>query len=308
MTNGNGAATELHTMDEEEVAGVELMSTPRDSMVDVQVATAKRYPRSIARFRKTAEELATYDEETAGECIYALKRGGKVLEGPSARFAEILLYAWGNARGDAEVVEIGEKTVTSQGTFFDLERNVAIRKKVERRITDSKGRRYSDDMIAVTGNAANSIALRNVVFAGVPKALWKAIYVKARHVSLGDAGAMAQTRQKLVEHFRKMGVEPQRVYGYLEVEGIEDVGEDQIILMRGLANAIRDGETTVEEAFAAERAAAQGTRSDLNAALDATESDAGLTAEQRAELERRAESARKRTAATRAAAAEDGAA
>ncbi len=259
---------ELHMASEaEEETGVELAPLPAgDVMIDSQIATAKRYPRSIARFRKSAEELATYDEETAGECFYALKRSGKVIEGPSARFAEILLYSWGNARADAEVVEVGEKTLTSQGTFFDLERNVAIRKKVERRITDSHNRRYSDDMITVTGNAANSIALRNVVFAGVPKALWKQIYLKARRVAIGDAGSMAQTRQKLVEHFGKMGVESEKVFAYLGVHGIEDIGEDQIILMRGLANAIRDSEITVEEAFAPERPA-RGARSDINERL-----------------------------------------
>lgn len=265
---------ELHTADEAtEGMAVEMMDMPAGGMVDVQVATAKKYPRSIARFRKTAEELATYDVETASECFYAMRRGGKTIEGPSARFAEILLYAWGNARADAEVVSVGDKTLTSQGTFFDLERNVAIRKKVERRITDSKGRRYKDDMITVTGNAANSIALRNVVFAGVPKALWKALYLKARKVAIGDAGTMIQTRQKLVEHFGKMGVEPADVFAYLDVAGIEDIGEDEIILMRGLSNAIRDGETTVEEAFAPDRKEAARGASDLNARLAEAEKE-----------------------------------
>src|SRR5690606_10968454 len=40
-----------------------------------------------------------------------------------------------------------------------------------------------------------------------------------------------------------------QVFDLLGVEGIEDVKEDQLITLRGLANAIKDGETTVEEAF-----------------------------------------------------------
>jgi hypothetical protein len=215
----------------------------------VQVATAKRYPRSVARFRKEAMALACLDEETAGECMYALPRGGKTIEGPSTRLAEILMYAWGNARADAEVVEEGTTHLSSQGTFFDLERNVAIRKKVKRRITDKRGKRYDDDMIGVTGNAANSIAFRNAVFAGIPKALWKGIYLQARRASIGEAGTLTQTRQKLIEHFGKMGVEAAKVYALVGVEGIEDLGEDHVITLRGLANAIRDGEATVEETF-----------------------------------------------------------
>lgn len=244
---------ELHDMDDEagdgNGTGLIPLSLPNDAMVDVQVATAKKYPRSVARFRKEAEALATLDEETAGECMYALPRAGKTIEGPSARFAEILLYSWGNSRAEAQVIEEGKTHVKAQGTFYDLERNVAVRKIVARRITDRQGRRFNDDMVGTTGNAACSIALRNAVFAGVPKAIWKQIYQKARQASIGKAGTLTQSRQKLMDHFAKMGVTAEKVYAFLGVQGIEDIGEDQVITMRGVANAIRDGEATVEDTF-----------------------------------------------------------
>mgnify|MGYP001604128020 FL=1 len=260
---------------------------PADAMVDGQVAMAKKYPRSVARFRKEAESLATLDEETAGECMYALPRSGKTIEGPSARFAEILLYAWGNCRGDAEVIEEGSTHVIAQGTFYDLERNIAVRKKVKRRITDKLNRRYNDDMIGVTGNAAISIALRNAIFAGIPKAIWKAIYLKARLASIGKAGTLTQARQKMLEHFGKMGVPAEKVFAVLGVEGIEDVKEDQLVTLRGLANAIKDGEATVEETFSP-RATGGVETPDLNARvrevakkLEGKETEAQIRAEDR---------------------------
>lgn len=233
--------------DSEETALIQVL--PNDAMVDVQVATAKKYPRSVARFRKEAEALSCLDEETAGECMYAVPREGKTIEGPSARFAEIILYSWGNSRAEAVVIDEGATHVKAQGTFYDLERNVAIRKIVSRRITKRDGRRYSDDMIGTTGNAACSIALRNAVFAGIPKAIWKAIYDKSRLASIGKAGTLTQTRQKLVEHFGKMGVTAEKLFAFLAVEGIEDIKEDHIISLRGIANAIKDGEASVEEMF-----------------------------------------------------------
>ncbi|MCC7196377.1 MAG: hypothetical protein IT356_12560 [Gemmatimonadaceae bacterium] len=240
---------EIHEEDGSEGSALAPLSLPNDAMVDVQVTTAKKFPRSVTRFRKEAEALACLDEETAGECMYALPRAGKTIEGPSARFAEILLYAWGNSRAEAVVIEEGPTHVKAQGTFYDLERNVAVRKIVARRITNAQGRRYNDDMIGTTGNAACSIALRNAVFAGIPKAIWKAIYQKSRLTSIGKAGTLTQTRQKLLEHFGKMGVSQERVFAFLGVEGIEDMKEDQVITMRGVANAIRDGEATVEDTF-----------------------------------------------------------
>jgi hypothetical protein len=40
---------------------------------------------------------------------------------------------------------------------------------VRRRIFDSRGRLFNDDMITVTGNAACAIAKRNAILSGVPK-------------------------------------------------------------------------------------------------------------------------------------------
>lgn len=280
---------------EDDVAGTtELMALPAgDPMVDMQIATAKRYPRSVALFRKEAESLAILDKETAEECIYALKRGNKVIEGPSARLAEIIAYSWGNCRADAEVVEINEEYLVAQGTFFDLERNVAIRKKVQRRITDSNGRRYNADMIGVTGNAANSIALRNAVFAGVPKALWKQIYLKARHASLGQGGTLAQWRQTAFDWFAKAQVTPAQIVALLGLKGIEEITEEHLIQLNGIKNAIKEGETTVEAVFRPANGAApsEGAR-DLNERIRQSGAAAAPSADDKAALEKKAAEAR----------------
>ena len=44
--------------------------------VDVQVATARRFPRSITSFIRRATEMATLTPEIAASCVYALPRGG----------------------------------------------------------------------------------------------------------------------------------------------------------------------------------------------------------------------------------------
>jgi hypothetical protein len=241
---------ELHAVEsEEQEEATEVQPVPHDALVDMQVSTAKRYPRSVTAFTRKVRELACQDEETAGECLYALRRSGKVIEGPSVRFAEILLYGWMNARADARVVEEGATHLTAEGTFYDLERNVAVRKLVKRRITDKNGRRYNEDMIGVTGNAAISIAYRNAVFAGIPRALWKNVYQEARKASIGKARTLTKKREEMLTHFEKMGAENAKVFAFLGVKGLEDVNEDQLILMRGVANTIRDGEAHVEDVF-----------------------------------------------------------
>lgn len=219
--------------------------------LDQQVATAKAYPRSIAKFKAEALAMATLDQETAASCFYSLPRGGKAIEGPSIRLAEIVGSAWGNLNYGARVVSIDEKFLTAQGICRDMERNVTMTTEIIRRITDKNGRRYNDDMIGVTANAACSIALRNAIFKVVPLTYAKDILAHARKVAIGDAKTLGARRAQMVEYFGKMGVEPKRILWLLDKPSVEDIGMDEMQVLIGLANAIKDGDTTVDEAFPA---------------------------------------------------------
>jgi hypothetical protein len=151
------------------------------------------------------------------------------------------------------------------GTCFDLEKNVAVRVRVKRRITDSKGKKFNEDMIGVTSNAAISIALRNCVFKVIPRSFVERIYQQARLVSIGKAGTLEQKRQNAFAVFAKMGVSADEVFAVLGVKGMDDVGEEELIVLRGLKTALRDGETTVEQTFRPKQPTAGA--ADLNSAL-----------------------------------------
>jgi hypothetical protein len=219
------------------------------SEIDQQVATAKKWPRSIKKFRDEALQLATLDEATAAECIYALPRDGKVIEGPSARFAEILAYSWGNSRAGARVIGEDGEFVTSQGMYFDLEKNVAISYEVKRRITTKTGKRYSADMIGTTSNAASSIALRNAVLKGVPKAIWKPIYDAARKVVAGDFKTLVSRRDSALAAFVIYGVTPDMIFKTLGISGKEDIGLDHLVILSGFLTALKENESSVEDIF-----------------------------------------------------------
>lgn len=248
------------------------------AQIDVQIATAKQYPRSVQKALNEAMTLATMDEETAAGMFYVLPRSGKKIEGPSARLAEVMAYSWQNLRAEADVIDVDDKYVTAMGTCFDLERNVAVRVRVKRRITDKNGNRFNDDMIGVTSNAATSIALRNAVFKVIPQALTKRIYEAARQASIGKTGTMEQKRQKAIDWFTKNGFKEAQVFELVGVKGLADVGEDQLIELRGIMTALRDGETTVSELLNRSKVESDGAK-DLNAAVKgAADPDAEATA------------------------------
>jgi len=224
------------------------------SEIDRQIATAHKYPRSIKRFRADMFDLVTLTEDVARECIYALprKQDGKriTIEGPSARFAEIVAHSWGNARAGARVVDDSGDFVTAQGVFHDLQANVAITYEVKRRITDRDGRRYSADMIMTTANAACSIALRNAVLKGVPKAMWVDAYDAARQITLGDAKTLATRRAQALQVMQKFGMDADQVCTVLGVPGVDDIGLEELLTLNGMRTALKDGDTTVERLMA----------------------------------------------------------
>jgi hypothetical protein len=275
MNNPNGR----HVEDEEVMEG-EITQAPdigtlavlNKSEIDQQIATARRFPRSIVNFRKEALQLATLDEQTAAECIYALPRAGKTIEGPSARFAEIVNYAWGNTRAGARVVAEDEEFVTSQGLFYDLEKNTAISYEVKRRIVDSRNKRYNADMIGTTSNAASSIGLRNAILKGIPKALWNPIYKSARAVVAGDVRTLVSRRDEAIKAFAIFGVTPEMIFATLGVNGVQDVSIDHLVILKGILTAIQEGDTTPEQAFSQQTVAdhkahqaSQATAADLAA-------------------------------------------
>lgn len=221
--------------------------------VDQQVATARALPRSIQRAVNNITTLATLDEETAAECIYALPRGGKTVRGPSIRFAEIAASQWGNCRIGARVVHVDriEEYVEAEGVFHDLETNVAQTARVRRQIQRKRGKGIDADMIQLAGAAACSIARRNAILAGIPKGVTRRGYVAVEEVIRGDIKTLSERRALAIKAFGLLGVTPERLFATLGISGEDDLNLDHLMTLTGTRSAIKNGELTVEEAFPA---------------------------------------------------------
>lgn len=219
--------------------------------VDMQIATAKKYPRSLTVVKQRMLDLATLDQETAMSCFYKLNRQGKNIEGPTIRLAEIAGSSFGNLRYGARVVSNDGKKITAQGFAHDLESNTFFAVEVSRRITTRDGATYSEDMQIVTGNAACAIAARNAMFKIVPFALVKPIYEKAKQAAVGDIKTLADRRTTMLTKFAALGVNLARVCKAVGRAGVDEIGLNDLETLIGLHNAITDGDQTVDEAFPA---------------------------------------------------------
>lgn len=248
MENQNSDYEVLQVQQDQNIIQVDAVERAN---VDSQVATAKQYPRDLARSINNSIAMATMDYNTAQSCGYALPRGGKPITGPSVHLAKLIVSNWGNIRAEAKVVQVTDKQVISRGTCWDLENNVATAFEVRRSIVGKGGKRFTDDMITVTGNAANSIAYRNAVFSVIPKAVTDKVYQAAQHFITGDLSdeeKIVARRKKCIDFFKnEYGITEEEVVMLCGKQTVNQIKAEQIALLLGITQSLKDGDTTVEE-------------------------------------------------------------
>lgn len=236
-----------------EIHEVQAIALPQNNEIDMQIMTAKRFPRSIGEFQNKTLELATIDEETAESMFYTLPRAGKKIEGPSIRLAEIAASSWTNLRYKGSVLDVGAKFLTAEGMAYDLETNVAASVQVRRKITDKYGVRFSEDMIVITGNAAISIATRNAIFKVIPFGFVKEIYAKAKQVSLGDDETIEKKRERFINKMAEQSLTEDDVLKIMGRKSRGDLSIDDLIALKGIYTALKEGDTTKAELLGSDK-------------------------------------------------------
>lgn len=222
------------------------------ALIDQQIATAHAFPRNIKRATDNSLAIVTMDKETAETCTYAIPRGGKAITGPSVYLAKIIAQQWGNMRVEAKVISVDAKEITSHAVCWDLESNLAIKVEVKRSIVGKLGR-FNSDMVTVTGNAANSIALRNSIFAVVPKAVVDKVYKAVKETITGDVSdenKLKAKRRQVVDGLKgTYNVTESEVLSAVGKASLDHLTADDLVVLIGVGTAIKDGDTNVDYAF-----------------------------------------------------------
>jgi hypothetical protein len=230
------------------------------AVLDKRIATAKQWPRSISRFKQQASELLSEDIETARSAEYSKPVGGGFVRGPSVRLAEIACLCWGNVEVSFDEPIVGDKSVIVNAYAWDLERNIRVPGIATMSIVNKNGQRYPQHMVETTIMACAAKARRNAVLTVIPRAYVNDLLETAREVASKNAPPLEETRQKMLDHFaRSHRVSAQQVFAYLSVAGADDIGQDQISELRGVVEAIKDGEP-VEAFFGDSKSKAEAAR------------------------------------------------
>ena len=226
----------------------------------MKITTARKYPRTLSKVKQDMLSFATLDDETASACFYTIPRGGKTIQGPSIRLAEIAVSSFGNIATGTRVLNVvahGDNPhITIQAVCHDLQNNVTVSIEKRRAINaknnkDGTKKPISDDDIQLAVNACSAVAFRDCVFKVIPQALIKPVYEAAKRVAVGDVKSLTVNRQKVVDRLKQMGALEERIFAVVEARKIDDITVEKLEILIGLGTSIRDGVTTIEKAFPA---------------------------------------------------------
>ena len=242
---------------ENEIVKVEqyeiLPSTKGNENFDVQIATAKRYPRELMRVVDNAIAIVVRDEKTASTCSYSLPKGGKQIKGPSVHLARIIAQLYGNLRMEVYASNITATTVSATAVAFDLESNYAVKIEAVRKILDKYGKRYNEDMVNTTMQAAMAVAERNAIFKIIPKSIIDQIYEAAQRKLTGDLSTeekLIAKRKEVISFFKKTyDVEEKEILKLYGKQTFSQITAEDIASLRGFVQALKDGDTTIDDTF-----------------------------------------------------------
>lgn len=238
---------------------VELMPMPHGNNlatidraeIDMQIATAKQYPRSVSACLDNARALIKMDKESASQAFYLLDfyDKSKPVIGPSIRMAEILAGCWKNIRYGSRPLEVTDTTVVAQGYCYDLENNVAFTATKTKSIVDKRGNRFKPDLVVKIMLAAQAIAERDAILKVIPRAFANNLVEEAMNVAEGGEKSMSERQDDAVKFYTSKGITEERLCAWLGVDSARDMTLKHLQILRALANSIKDGVTTLEEAF-----------------------------------------------------------
>lgn len=260
---------------------------------ETQMQIAVRRPRDVAKVWEALRFELAQEKEIAPEEIekkwYVLPFKNHVdgcqnrktcdcprndVIGASVHAARALVYHWGNCASATRIKTRLEDRVTVEAAFLDYERNVGARREWEATIrrtvfSRKQNRRISFDLApdeqarAINGAAAR--AERTAILNSLPKwlveryvrmAMQMDAEIASRDPKTGKALSIDERIRRMAAEFKRYGVEQARIEKFTE-KPLEKTSEEDLLKLRGICQALRDGELNASNCFGEDAGSAE---------------------------------------------------
>lgn len=236
------------------------------AMVESRYIMAMRNPRNWDAVRQDLIKECRRPSFAHNTSAYYVKPIGKGVEGLGIRFVEVALRCMKNVLVETTMIFEDEMKEVHRVSVTDLEANITypldvrVSKTVERSKPNSDGsyisvrkNSYNKDVFTVQGTdddllnkrgALISKAIRTIGLRIIPGDLCDEAEAIIKHIRLDEAAKDPDAeRRKIVDAFSAIGVTATDLISYLG-HGLEKCSPAQIVTLRGIYGAIKDGEAT----------------------------------------------------------------
>lgn len=217
------------------------------------ISIAKAFPRDIRAARDRI--VAACERPALAEVAqYAYPRGGETVTGPSIRLAEAIAQNWGNFQFGIRELSNRDGQTTLEAYAWDVETNTRSTKtfSVAHERYTKKGSYALTDPRDIYELGANQAArrLRACILALIPGDIVEDAERQCQVTQENSLGAPADALKNLVAAFSPLGVTPKQLEARLG-HSLQATVMAEILGLRKIYQAIKDGFTSVDEAFPA---------------------------------------------------------
>lgn len=193
--------------------------------------------------------------ELASAAQYEYPKGDSVVKGPSIRLVEVLARHWGNIDCGVQEIETDGSSTTIKCYAWDLETNVSDEKvfSVKHERSTRNGRyKLTDErdiyeMVANKGARRKRACLLAVMPGWYVDAAVEACE-KTLKASLTDGKSMEEVRANIIAAFGEFNITPEQISAKLSKD-IDKLNENDVVKLRHLYSAIKDGFVKAADAF-----------------------------------------------------------
>jgi hypothetical protein len=213
---------------------------------------ARKFPRNIDNvFQRAVKECLR--PSLAEIAQYEYSRGGTRIKGGSIYLARVLGRLFGNVRWGVSVVFEDNEYLHIQAWAWDIEENVKITE--DDRIRKLIWRKKENAWIAPDErdlrelkNRRGAIAVRNCIFSILPRDLVEDCKKMCDETMAQGIKDPDRERKVLITRFGQMNVSVEMLERYLGIQS-KDWMPGEMVSLRQVLNAIKDGASTVESYF-----------------------------------------------------------
>lgn len=233
------------------------------SEVKGKMFLARQFPRD-ANYSLSCVLEECSRPELAEEAQYEYQKGDSVVKGASIRLVEVLARHWGNLDFGVNEIEAMDGSTLIQSYAWDLQTNVSDRKVFSvkhERSTKKSTYRLTDErdiyeMVANKGARRKRACLLSVMPQWYVDAAVKACEETLKK-SLTDGKSLEEVIATIVDAFNEFGITPEQISEKVGKD-IDKLSQNDIVKLRHLYSAIKDGFVKPGDAFGVPDKAAQG--------------------------------------------------